>query len=204
MLSVKLARAKISAQLALTHKLFQLMEFVTTAPILVIPAELLLPSVLHVSRDSTLLDLPVLLPAQLELTPSMESVNVFLDLFSPTNVLLHAQLDSELLEDNALNALITVLAAQDHHLLVLHALMDMPLTLLPVSARLLLHANSVNTSLSLTANAQESALKTLSTMNLFVLLLVFKDIKITELEDALPRTSKVDAHSPTTLAMEFA
>ena len=96
MLSVKLARAKISAQLALTHKLFQSMEFVTTAPILVIPAELLLPSVLHVSRDSTLLDLPVLLPAQLELTPSMESVNVFLDLFSPTNVLLHAQLDSEL------------------------------------------------------------------------------------------------------------
>ena len=204
MLSAKLAQAKTSAQLALTHKLSQLMEFVTTALILVIPAELLLPFVLHALKDSTLLDLPVLLLAQLELTPSMESANVFLDLFTPTNVLLHAQLDSELLEDNALNALITVLAAQDHHLLVLHASTDMLLMLLPVSARLPLHASSVNISHNPTANAQESALKTLSTMNLFVLLPVFKDIKITELEDVLPRTSKVDAHSPIILATEFA
>lgn len=204
MLSAKLVQAKISAQLALTHKLFQLTEFVTTALILVIPAELLLLFVLHVLRDSTLLDLPVLLLAQLEPTLSTESANVFLDLFSPTNALLHAQLDLELLEDNALNVLKIVLAAQDHHLLVLHALMDMLLMLSLVFAKSLLHANSVNISHNLTANAPESALKIPSTMNLFALLLVFKDIKITELEDVLLKTLRVDVHSLTILVMEFA
>ena len=168
-----------------------------------IPAEPLLLFVPHVLRDSTLLDLPVLLLAQLELTPSMEFVNVFLDLFTLTNVSLHAQLDTEPLEDNALNALTTVLAAQDHHLLVLHALMDMLLMLSLVFAKLPLHANSVNISHNLTVNAQEFALKTPSTMNQFVLLLVFKDIKITELEDVSPKILKVDVHSPTILATEF-
>ncbi len=90
--NAKLAQAKISAQLALTHKLFQLTEFVTTALILVIPAEPLLLFVPHVLRDSTLLDLPVLLLAQLELTPSMEFVNVDLDFSIITVVCKHVLL----------------------------------------------------------------------------------------------------------------
>ncbi len=180
------------------------MEFVTTALILVILAEPLLPSAQLVLRDSTLSAQPALPLAPLELTPLTESANAFLDSFSPTNVLLHAQLDSDLLEDSALNALITVLAAQDLHLLAHLALTDMPSMLSLESANLLLHASSVNTSRNQTASAQEFALRILSTTNLSALLLVFKATKITELEDASLKTLKVDVHSPTILAMEFA
>lgn len=127
-----------------------------------------------------------------------------LDSFTPTNVLLHAQLDLELLEDNALNALITAQPAQDLQLPAHLASMDMPSMLLLEFAKLPLHANSVNTSHNQTTNAQESALRILSTMNLSALLPVFKATKTTELEDVSPRTLKVDAHSLIILAMEFA
>jgi len=135
-----------------------------------------------VLRDLTLLDLPVLLLAQLELTPSMEFVNVSLDLFTLTNVSLHALLDTEPLEDNALNALTTVLAAQDHHLLVLHALMDMLLMLLLVFAKLPPHANSVNISQLKTIYVQEYAQLDILIKIQYVSLDVFQDSKIMGLE----------------------
>jgi|688.fasta_scaffold38758_4 hypothetical protein len=197
MLDAKLAQVKTSVPPVPTHKLSQLMEFVTTVLTLVILVELLLLFVLHVSKDLTLLVQLALLLALLELILLMEYANVWSDLFSLTNVLLNAQLDSELSEDSAQNALRTALVVQDLHQPAHLALMDMLSMLLLVFVKLPLHANSVNTFHNQTADAQEFALKILSTMNLFVLLLVFKDIKITELEDASPRTLRADAHSPT-------
>ena len=60
------------------------------------------------------MDQPASLPVPLEPHQSMESVNVALVSFIPINASHYALLDSAQLEDNALNALKTVLPAKKH------------------------------------------------------------------------------------------
>ena len=97
----------------------------------------------------------------------MEFVFVNLASSSPTSVSLTALLDTEMSEDNVKNALITALAVKEPRTLVLHVSMDMLWIKLLVSARKLLHANSVSTSHNQTMPALESALKTPSSMKMY-------------------------------------
>lgn len=145
----------------------------------------LLPFAPPVSLDSTLLDLPVLLPAPLEPAPSTEFASALPAISTPTSAFLHAPLDTDPLEDSALNVLPTALLAQELPLPAPAASMDMPLTLLLVSARLPPTANSANTSLKLQTAALAFAPLALTTMSQSALLLVSKATKTTESEDVL-------------------
>lgn len=97
----------------------------------------------------------------------MEFVFVNLDTFTPTNVSATALPDTEMLEDNVKNVLITVLVAKEPKTPVLHALMDMLWIKLLVYARKLPHVNSVNTTLNRAAAAPEFALQTPTSMKTF-------------------------------------
>jgi hypothetical protein len=178
--------------------------FVTIAHIPAIPADQPPQSAQLASLDSTLSDQPALLPAHLELTPSMEFANAPLDTSTPTNASLHAQLDTDQSADSALNALRTVLHAMETLTPAPAVSVDTLLTLSLEFVKLPQPANSDNTSPNHPTHAQESALKTLSTMNQSALLLASKATKITELEVALPPAHKADAHILTISAMESA
>jgi hypothetical protein len=112
-LNVKLVQANNSVPLVPILKPFQSMVSVTIAHILAIHVDQLHPSAQLALRDSTLLDQLALLPAQQEQFQSTESANAIMDSFTLTNVFLAAQLDSEPLVVNALNALLTALDVQD-------------------------------------------------------------------------------------------
>lgn len=112
-LNVRLAQANNSVPLVPILKPFQSMVSVTIAHTLAIHADQPHQFAQPVSKDSILLDQPVSLLAQLEQFQSMESANATMDSFSPTNVLIAAQLDSEQSVANALSALLIALHAQD-------------------------------------------------------------------------------------------
>jgi hypothetical protein len=98
----------------------------------------------------------------------MESVNAQLDTSIPINALPRAQLAMAQSEDNAHNALRTVLPALDQLHLARVVLMDMLLTLLLEPAKLPPTASLVNISLNLLTDALAYALQTLTIMNQFV------------------------------------
>ena len=114
--NVKLAVAFLSVLLVLTLKLFQSTESVTIALILAIHAATLLLPVPPVLKDSILLELLVLLLVLLELILKMEYVFAEQATSSPTNVFQTAPLDTEMLEVNARNVLITVLDVMEQKL----------------------------------------------------------------------------------------
>ena len=89
-LTARLVRVRLSAQLAKILKLFLLMEFVTIVLILAEHAELVLQNADHVSKDSIWLELLVLLLVLEDHSLSMEFVSALLDSSLPTNVLLNA------------------------------------------------------------------------------------------------------------------
>ena len=128
MLNAKHAQANNSAPLVPTLKQFQSMVSVTIVHILATHADQLHPFAQAVSVDSTLSDQPALLLVPKEPPQSMESANAQMDSFTPTNVLLPAQLDMEQSVDNVLNALLTALHAQDLYQHAQAASMDTHLT----------------------------------------------------------------------------
>ena len=84
------------------------MESVTTVHILATHAQHHQQPAHHVFQDSTSLEPPVLLPAQLVLSPKMESVFVKPEFSSVTNALLNVQFNMETLEVFAKNVMKTV------------------------------------------------------------------------------------------------
>lgn len=152
------AAASISVLPALILKQSPSTVSATTAHILATPAAQAHQSAHHASLDSTLSELPVLLPALLVPTPKTESASAQPAMSTPIHAFLNAQLALDPLEVNAPNALTTAPAAQDHPTLAIPALTDMLLIKSVESARRLLHANSDSTSLNLPIPALVSAL----------------------------------------------
>ena len=102
------AAVLLSVPLVPTLRLFQSMESVTIAHILATHAHHPPQPAHHASQDSTSLEPPVSLPAQLVLTPRTESVFVRPEFSSATNALLSAQFNTETSEVSAKNVTITV------------------------------------------------------------------------------------------------
>eukprot|EP00178_Gracilaria_changii_P015995 TRINITY_DN4503_c0_g1_i1.p2 TRINITY_DN4503_c0_g1~~TRINITY_DN4503_c0_g1_i1.p2 ORF type:complete len:257 (+),score=29.37 TRINITY_DN4503_c0_g1_i1:2781-3551(+) len=167
MKNVKLAQVSPSVPLVPILKLYPSMVFVTIVPILAILAPQLLQVAPHVLMDSISLELLVLLLVPLE--PSQETEFVFaeVELFSEILVLLHAQLDMEILVVNAKNVMRTVPVARLQRPTVFHVLMAMLWIKSVDCARKLLHVNSANISHNHRMLALEFAHPTLTSMKMF-------------------------------------
>ena len=118
-LNAKLAAAFPSAPPVPTLRLSQSTESAMTVLILVILAATLLLLAQAASMDSTLLEPHALLLVQLEPTPKTESVSADQDTSFQTTVFQNVPPDTEMLEVNAKNALITALVVKEPRLLVL-------------------------------------------------------------------------------------
>jgi hypothetical protein len=110
-----------------------------------------------VSRDSTSLEVPASLPAQLALPPATVSAFAHQVSSTPTSVWPAAPLDTEPSEVSAPSADPTALAAPAQLPLALPVSMDTLLTKLLESARSHLHAPMVSTTLNLPPPAPASA-----------------------------------------------